>query len=256
MVERAVIQLLSPKSLTNKEDGAFLLSLWSKWLPNLMPEKYGNWEPIDRPFESGKPEIALDAWNSPFLAVRSKPLMEASVWMRSLKQSLHSMLDLSFAAGAVTQEDLLNFLSAASVRFAADFGCLHLLTPREIDRGRASKVAHALDRKKTRFFFEITSKDLQQRIPDLFWTTVFGTPYVELLGKERLLSAPVFEAQALSNGAVILQSTPQLSDVRQNQESFDRVRSEVKAHLGTDLFFNPHDEIGANYRQPEFQFSS
>jgi len=63
----------------------------------------------------------------------------------------------------------------------------------------------ALNKKSTRFNFFIASKDIQQCIPDVYWLTVFGPPYVRLFGRDKLLAAPVYKAAALTDGIVILQ---------------------------------------------------
>jgi hypothetical protein len=125
-------------------------------------------------------DAVLDAWRWPFLAIKNAPVVEASVWMRKGRQPLHATWVLSLTSRATDQRQLLEFLKRAAVALRADFACLHVLTPAELERGRARKVVLALNKQATRFTFSVGNKDLQKRIPDLFWVTVLGAPYLRM----------------------------------------------------------------------------
>jgi hypothetical protein len=249
-----VLQILSPMPLTQREDGRTVLSLWKRHLPHLLPDKFNNWEPVNRPFDPDDLENVLDAWSRPFLARKRSPKVDSSVWMRKGTQPLHALWEFSIADGAASQQQLVEFLASASTALKADFSCLHLLTPTELERGRKSGVCLNLDKKATKFFFSISSKELQQRIPDLFWVTVLGGPYVEMFGRDRLLSSPVYCTKSLPSEAVMLQMTENLADVEQHAVLFDETRSSTKSHLGEDAFFQQGIDPSYKYRAPEFVF--
>lgn len=255
MALKIALEILSPLPLNKPADGKVVFDIWQKYLPRLLPDKFGNWEPIDRPFDPQHIEIVLRYWKWPFFAVKRVPAVHASIFMRKgVQQRLHSTWILRADADAANQAELIEFLKAASVALRADFGCLHLLTSFELERGRASKVVSALDKKGTKLRFMVASKDLQERIPDLFWATVLGSPYVDLLGRDRLLSAPAYLAESLRSATVLLQMTERLSDVGERTDVFNDARSRVRAHLGEDVFYQPR-EIDANcYRAPQFRF--
>jgi hypothetical protein len=59
-----------------------LLELWQTLIPELLPDYYCNWEPIDRPFDRQNIDAALDQWKWGFLIVRKHPFVDAQVWMR------------------------------------------------------------------------------------------------------------------------------------------------------------------------------
>jgi hypothetical protein len=255
MAMKIALEILSPLPLTNHEDGKMIFDLWQKYLPNLLPDKFGNWEPINRPFELQHIETVLQAWKWPFFAVKKSPAVDASILMRKgAKQHLHATWILRLDANAVNQVQLIEFLKMASVALQADFSCLHLLTPPELERGRASKVVSALDKKATKLRFMVASRDLQERIPDLFWATVLGAPYVELFGRDCLLSAPAYRAESLSSGMVLVQMTEQISDVEKRADVFNETRSQVKTHLGAKAFFQPERVTADGYRVPQFNF--
>jgi hypothetical protein len=253
MALRTVLGILSPLPLTKREDGKLLLEMWRKYLPMLLPDKFGNWEPIDRPFDARNVEAALDAWKWPFLAVKNNPSVRANVWMRKdANQHLHSSWTFDLDPTAASQEDLLAFLKEACLAVKADFAYLHLLTRLELEQGRQSRMVHALDRKASKFHFAIYSKDLQQRIPDLLWATVLGSPYSEMFGRDRLSPTPAYISEPLSNEMVLLQMTPRLSDIEDRSDLFSESRGSVKAHLGQEAFFQPSHT--GTYLTPNFKF--
>ncbi len=251
---KVIVQILSPLPLTRHEDGRLVFDLWKRYLPGLLPDKFGNSEPIDQEFDSEKIESALDAWKWPFLATKTKWSMESSVWVRKGGQRTHATWLLSFDLGASSQPELIEFLKAASVALKADFACLHLLTPHEIERGRARGAILVLNKQATRFAFNIASKDPKRRIPDLFWATVFGGPYVEMFGRQQLLSAPVREVQSLSSGGLMLQLSELMTDLETHPTEIDEIRSRTVAHLGQDAFFQPELSSDHNFRVPLFTF--
>jgi hypothetical protein len=251
-----ILEILSPMSLKSREDGRVILDLWRMYLPELLPDFYGNWEPVDRPFNRQAIDVALDQWKWPFLATRKSPSVDAAIWMRKgERQQLHSTVIFRMQPGAATQAQLLDFLRAASSALRADFGCLHLLTSAESERGRANHTVSALDRQGTKFNFFIASKDLQKRLPDLYWATVMGAPYLDMFGRDCLLSSPTHSIEAISNQSVLLQLTGALTDVENTQTSFAEARKCVMAHLDPDAFFQPEMRPSHRYRAPRFCFT-
>ena len=251
-----ILEVLSPLPLTKREDGQGVLDLWKTHLPDLLPDFFGNWEPIDRPFDPQKIDAVLEHWKWPFLTIKKKPSVEAEVWMRKgAKQQLHATLFFKIETAAVAQARLLAFLKAASVRLKADFACIHLLTPAELERGRKNKTVRPLDKTGKKLTFFLASKDIQQRMPELYWASVFGDPYLKMFERDRLLSTPGFAVESLSNGAVLLQLTDKLADVAERPGVFDDARAQAKVHLGIEAFFQPDLADSHVYRVPFFEFA-
>lgn len=96
-------------------------------------------------------------------------------------------------------------------------------------------------------------KNLRVRHPELHWTNFFGKPYIELFGRETLLSAPCYRAYEISDDLIALQMS---------EDPFEPIpsstRAAVKKHLGEDAFV----EEGKSYRAyktgrvPSFDFSN
>jgi len=79
---------------------------------------------------------------------------------------------------------------------------------------------------------------LEYWLPTLPWATVFGDAYVRMFGMERLLSAPAFKVEKLSDSAVYIQLTENLSDLETDYAGFHANRLKVQAHLGNEAFFD------------------
>ena len=134
---------------------------------------------------------------------------------------------------------------------------MHSIIDAEIDRGRAAGAVAFLDSKRTQKNLFVTTHELKKYLPDLYWCTVFGEPYVQLLTRETLLSAPVHRAEELENGSIVVQLTPTLVEAVENEAAFETRRKDVKAYLEGDgpVFFDPEKGADFAYRVPEFQWA-
>jgi hypothetical protein len=74
--------------------------------------------------------------------------------------------------------------------------------------------------------------DLSIRLPDVQWGSIFGEPYIEFFGRDKLLNAPFFKVEELPSGHIFGQLTESIfdSDIPMVK------REEVRAYLGVDCF--------------------
>ncbi|NOU74245.1 hypothetical protein GC098_23085 [Paenibacillus sp. LMG 31458] len=97
-------------------------------------------------------------------------------------------------------------------------------------------------------------RDLKLIHPRLHWMNFFGPPYIELFGKEKLLSCPCFKMIEISDQVIALQLTEDLFEPIPEE-----LKTAVKLHLGVDAFL----EEGLTLRHykdkttlvPDFDFS-
>lgn len=72
-------------------------------------------------------------------------------------------------------------------------------------------------------------------LPGLFWLNYIGPPYAELIGRERLLSAPAWRAECVGEG-ILIEVAP---DPRQwDSSGYQDVERRVLEHLGRQYFFS------------------
>ena len=238
MKEEIYIQLLTPLPLTSRDEGKRVLELWETFLPSYLPDSCGNYEPIDQPFDLHHRDAILDHWKWPFLAKKEKPRMESSIWMRKGGMVQHAAWKFVFRFGETDVRTLAGFVEAAAKELEVDFGCLTMLTQSEIAAGRHNGTVMPLDRKGTRFNFGITSQDVQRCIPDVYWLTIFGQPYVKMFGKDKLLCAPAHRVEAVSDALVLVQLTPTLEDTRNEEAAFATAKGKLKSFLGETAFYD------------------
>ena len=96
-----------------------------------------------------------------------------------------------------------------------------------------------------------TPLDLQKRLPDVPWLSIYGEPYIRLFGEAKILNAPFYKIEKLPSGHFLLQATESIL-----QPVPDSVRSAIRKHLCEEAFMS-----GARWRYkdgkaPQFDFSN
>lgn len=82
---------------------------------------------------------------------------------------------------------------------------------------------------------------IRRSIPDIYWVNFFGRPYVELLGADRLRTAPCDEIKEMADGGFMLRLTPAPLD---SVTPDGRLQAQaVKEHLGIEYFWHPSDGL-------------
>lgn len=82
---------------------------------------------------------------------------------------------------------------------------------------------------------EVVGCDFGRFLPGVFWRNFYGRRYRQLIGDDRLRSAPAENVTATDNGVLIaLAGAPGMWDTPEYAVSEETVR----AHLGAELFFS------------------
>jgi hypothetical protein len=248
------LTLFVPRSLEAIEDGLALLALLRERSPALMPEKYGNYEPLREVARGRSDREVLECWRYPFLWMRRKPRVDGSVWMtKGLSvRAQHSSIKVHCRTFAL-EEELCDFLRAAAVVFNADLGFVHALTDEDVKLGLMADVIGSPTRSGN-WYLRVSSHRLKRYLPDMYWGVVFGPPYVQMFGRERLLGSPASVVDELDSGHVYLQASRSLADLVEGTSEVRAVRDRVKRHLGSEAFFSPDLGAEGEYRVPEFRF--
>lgn len=94
--------------------------------------------------------------------------------------------------------------------------------------------------------------NIKIRLPEIRWMNFYGKPYVEMFGKEKLLSAPCYKAEVITEDIISIQATEDLF-----KDIPDEVKSDIKMHLGEDAFvWRNKDAISyKDGKVPNFDFS-
>jgi hypothetical protein len=250
-------EILTPMPLNSQGEARKLFNIWAQHAPGFFPDRTGLEEPLSEPFSLDLLDEALRNWEFVFSLERvASPKLEASVFMQygphrddhsNWKISLRRLHDFDQAV-------FFNLLRHAASAFNADFGFIHHITEAEIKRKQDDTISF-LDTARTEKNLFVTTHDLKKYVPDVYWTTIFGAPYVTLFSREKLLSAPAHRVEELENGSVVLQLTPDLRDTVADEAAFESVRQAVKDHLDSDAFLDARKGTEYRYAVPQFVWS-
>jgi hypothetical protein len=247
-------EILSPLPLNRDQDARKLFQLWADNAFQYLPDRWGLYEPLRNHFSLSNLDEAIRTWEHAYYVKRAAaPKLESSIIMQYGPHRDHTTWTVTLKKEKdFEQSAFRRLLDGAAIAFSADFGFVHKITAAEISRGRANgsisflNTAHT---KKNLFLFTLL---LNKCLPDIYWMTAFGRPYVELFSRERLLSCPAHSVKELENGSIVIQLTPELKDITAEEVEFERVRQEARNHLNNDAFFDAAKGLDHRYRVPEF----
>jgi hypothetical protein len=197
---------------------------------------------------------AIRKWELYFCVKRvAAPKLEGNIFMQYGPHREHSTWSIGLEkAKDFEQPAFCKMLERAAVAFSADFGLVHAIVEAETSRGLASGTIGYLDTVTREKHLHISSHILRKFVPDIYWMTVFGKPYVELFSRKQLLSCPAYQIQELDNGSIVIQLTPKLTDAVADEAAFECARQRARNHLDNDAFFDPVKGPDHRYRVPEF----
>jgi hypothetical protein len=278
-------KLLTAKSIVKREWGELLLSTLLKHFPGHIPQRYGVFEPLKKPVSAENPYSALDLWGTEMCYMTKRRAPKATMNVLFEKRNLRSKHSgINFFEFQIAEVHDLERLEALLLElaelFAADYAMAHILTRSELDdrleqrlrtpsawpeappeeivkqaRARAEREGYAIV-----LWGAVTGKlhtvHLVKGLSNLYWLNVFGRPYVELFGTNKLLRAPADFVQALPYGGVAVRLTKDLADSSEAWNEFKAVRASCQQHLDSNAFFDPQAPKDHKYRTPRFSFLS
>lgn len=254
MKSRAYLNILTASPLTASSYGRKLLEIWNVELPSLVPEKFGNYEPLRKDYVSDDLEAVLEFWDWPFLVKKRLPRMGGGVYMGGGKIPTHGWIHIIADYREGLQVELRNFLRAVASAFVVDFAFLHLHTRSEFSGNKFSSGVFTFSSNYEESL-SVTTHELRKNIPDLYWLTYLGRPYSELFGRDKLLSTPNCAiVEELPEEVFSIQLSEEISDLQSNFEAIDSCRRLVKKHLDSNAFYDPKLGPSHRYSTPRFSF--
>jgi hypothetical protein len=248
------LEILSPLPLSREVDARNLIGLWADTAPNILPDRVGTHEPLKQKFSPNDLAGLLAEWEHSVLFKRvAKPKSHSSIFMQYGPHKKHSSWTIALDDPKNSHlEELLKLLERASIEFSADFAFVHKPLKLDIETGLASGAIAYLDTSKSRISLFVTTHLLRRYIPDIYWTTVFGDPYINLFSRARLLTAPAYRVRELANGSILIQLTEHLDESDEALRSYQTQKALVKRHLNCDAFFSPEKGTDHQYSIPNF----
>ena len=216
------------------------------------PAKYDTNEPIRKRFDKAK------------IADISKRLMgENSFLWKSANKYTWGAIDLREGRGKqsaalsvytdIEKHDDPNGLTALLEKVVTRFGCtygyIHYLAKEDalkwIDTGTVMGGGPS-----THPLLGVSRIALRCCLPDLYWCNIFGPEYVDLFGRDRIITSPAPSVKELKQGIFSIQLSESALDFQTNYPEMNAIRERIKEHLGFDCFFNYLTKSQGSYRIP------
>lgn len=193
--------------------------------PVLSPERWDTRERPRRPFDL----FALDAveveWLKPvrwrFLCFsRSKPVpILITINIKRFKNAKFNTVDLyireSYLKRDPSGHDVRTLMRALAIACRADYGY----------------IAHERHRRE-----RAVPGTPAERLESIFWTNYFGSPYVTLFGREKLMTTPGVDVTELAPNLIEVVAGGTLSQTLEFPERAKRVDDEVARYLDRGVF--------------------
>lgn len=239
------IQVCSRRILLRPAKFLNFLKFYETELPQLKPTIFNWTDPINKPWDLSHYENYLppdrfgDADNI-YWRRRGHPKATGyfHVGQRSkdgVRRASHSEVSLASELKGLDIFSAVNYIKKCSMQFDGDIAQVHWVAEQEKP---IRNLEYTFEMAGANGGSEFGTNGLRHWLPALPWATVFGDAYVRMFGMERLLSAPAFKVEKLSDSAVYIQLTPNLNNLEVDYESFHATRLRVQAHLGNEAFFD------------------
>lgn len=242
------VRLMCLNDFYNGELATKVIELINSYGKDFMPDKFDNYQPLKKKYNLENLDEVLEGWLNEEGNRVNKEYMMGSLLMKKSRSSKASYM----ISWEKTQEP--NFHS-----FSFDCDIEYLKKKGNLSKflELSSKLCLVLNPVQGRIVncmgkHTFAPLDLRLRHPELQWLNIFGKPYIELFGREKLLNTPCYKAYELSEDIIIIQLTESVFE-----DIPDEVRLKVKEYLGKDAFV----ELGKsshNYKDgiaPNFDFT-
>lgn len=247
------ITIFTPASLADPYWREKFLTSIATAEENLRPEKYGSYEPIKTPFVTSSIQAILEDPSLSFFWQRTRPRLEGHANYRAYPHETHSQISIVLEGAEIPQEAIQKLANSLVTAIGCDFGFIHTLSSIEIERWKSTGTVQLHDKKRNLYALVVVPRDLYSYIPDLYWTTFFGKPYIDLFGSEQLRRIPSGILQQITPETVAIQLSENLGDMSDNFEKIDSIRERIKEHLNSNAFFHSSREASHKYNVAAFR---
>jgi hypothetical protein len=234
-----------------------LLEDFVNQLPELLPDKWNIFEPINLPFNVddirsmmvNAPPKSMGLWD--FIWRRKgKPKawggFKKIVWHPVPRHAnQHFYVDLP----AQLESKVVEYFLHVGKKFCPDYAVLSWGLDAYSSK---EELLSCLEQGAKQV--SLRSIDVQKHLPAIYWGQLYGPPYVRLFGLQKLLGTPAYKVEQLGPEIVYVQLTESVFDVRERYAEVDVARQKVAAHLDDNIIFKASNPVGHPYRVPDFTF--
>lgn len=234
-MSKIYVELFTTSQLADPAEGRALLHALEGHIPSWTPHRYGWTEPLRHVYD---PERTGHFWQEQFglMFRNARKTAEGYVNPRVGPFEILSKIELSGTAPRGTLEDggIGAFLAECGETLGLAYAMAHVFTDRQADDYHAAFRGTPKGNPRTESLGPFPFYLL-----DLYWGNVFGPPYVELIGADRLRTAPAAVVTELPSGGFYVQVTGTILDLSSAEgiPRYRAARDAVKEHLGSEFFY-------------------
>jgi hypothetical protein len=224
------LSLYTKKDLRNSEFCRYLLNIFFNYGREFAPEQvdYGmKWKKIR---EDNLPLIIDNCEKVNNLLFRREQKYQSETALLigdgpSIPNGMTNWIDESYFMEEGHIERYINISKLFYELFQADYGLIH----QTLDK---IKMATIQDPKFGRTVLPI---NLNKGLPGIYWANFFGPKYVNLIGRNKLLSAPCFKVTELQDGGILIIISP--SPLYPDEEENRKKQLAFRIFLGEPFFY-------------------
>jgi hypothetical protein len=222
---------------TEPSEPSIFFSLLRQHLPRAFPKEFHVYEDERVPFtEANLSKFIEFWWDGMFFWKAKRPEIGGHASLGTVHE--HTGILHLFETRLADDRACREFLIEVSRRLHADYAFAHVLGDPPFSP-------------EDKWFNGATAFGLQSSLPCVPWAACYGKPYLELFGKENLLSLPLEETREVEPELVFCQLTSRLLDAVDNRRLIQERQAAVYRRLGRDAFRDPQNPDRQG-RVPEF----
>ena len=199
------------------QDAHDFSTLIEKWLPKTRPEKYYLYENKKQLYQPGRLSGFARLWSSDGVWWVRKTQVYG--WCSPGNDQEHTLVLHTFDAKLANDNEIVQFLTATTLALRADYAIVHAIPKEKIPEEDADICS-------------VVPRLLSFGLPGVPWLAIYGQPYIDTIGRSKLLTAPAYSVQEVGQGYIACQATEVLSDVWSNRAAFETSRDRIAAHMG------------------------
>jgi len=239
-----------PSPMRDPEASFELLRIWRDIAPDTFPVRLDVQEPIRAPIDPDRIEDSrVKQFGVAWYATRRHPDL-LFIFLRGAPQH-HASIRLFFYDPP--SPDLVAAISGLidlwADHLAPDYGMVHSLCAAERTEATSewrADVEADLTGGHVQWGF---TPELRRGLPTLYWRNLLGRPYVDLIGRETLLSAPAFRVEERTWGVRLQLTSDPPAD--QSFDAFRYTREQVLDHIGRQFFISGASDALARPLYPD-----
>jgi len=208
--------------LDNESSCRALFGTINRVSESLMPLRYGKTEPLRKLFSV---DAIVGDWNDATFWKRKKPSCEGNYWPRNHFQP-HDIIYYD-VSGRRWADALIELQARWAETFPTYFGYVHLVADAHLHLPEYGKRIMP-------FGQGLAWRDMEKRLPCVAWSMLFGPAYVQQIGRDKLLSAPVYRVIEGKAG-ICLQLTESVEILVNDFSAYRHERDALIGHLGPEV---------------------